>query len=333
MSSAEDGSLKVVLTAVGANVLVTVGKTAGWLLSGSPSMLAESIHSLADVANQCLLWVGIRHGDRGSDRNYPAGRGRARYLWNLISAMGIFFIGFGVTTYHGFHELFAGGEGGEKGGTIALVILLLALVVEGWSFAVAYREVDAQRGGRSWGRLLKETEDPTSLGVLLEDTVAVLGILTALAGLGASVIFGLHVFDAVASIVIGLLLGAMAVFLSQVNGRLLIGHAVAEIEEGRIRAFLESRPEIAAVTSLSTLVIGPDRWRLTAEIELEPAIFVDRTKLEEDAEEIRNGRDPSPVLVETADRMVRLVGRRINLLERAIQERFPEVVLIDLEVE
>ena len=101
----KDGSAKVVLTAVVVNFFVTLAKSVGWMFSMSPSMLAEAIHSFADTANQLLVYLGIRISRKGPTREYPAGYGQARYLWNLISASGIFFIGFGVTVYHGVSSL------------------------------------------------------------------------------------------------------------------------------------------------------------------------------------------------------------------------------------
>ena len=101
----KDGSVKVVLTAVVVNFFVTLAKSVGWMFSMSPSMLAEAIHSFADTANQMLVYLGIRISRKGPTREYPAGYGQARYLWNLISASGIFFIGFGVTVYHGVSSL------------------------------------------------------------------------------------------------------------------------------------------------------------------------------------------------------------------------------------
>jgi len=103
--SSKDGSVKVVVTAIVVNFFVTLAKAIGWFISPSPSMLAEAIHSFADTANQLLVYLGIKISKKGPTREFPEGYGQARYLWNLISASGIFFIGFGVTVYHGVSAL------------------------------------------------------------------------------------------------------------------------------------------------------------------------------------------------------------------------------------
>lgn len=333
MSGGRRGAAVVVLTAIAANACILVAKAIAWLASGSPSMLAETVHSLADVANQALLFVGVEQSRGGPSRSYPYGKGRARYLWNLISAVGIFFIGFGVTTYHGIHSLLTGADAGERGFALSFWVLVVSLAVEGVSFTVAWRDVRRAKAGRSWRRLLAEHDDPTALGVLFEDSAALIGLLLALAGILARRAFGVAGFDAAASILIGLLLGVSAVALAHLNGRLLLGRAAAPTEAAEIRGFLESRPEVRCVKELATVVIGPDRLRLSAEIELDPAMFWDRRALEEDAAAIRAGEEPLPVLVRSADRMVRLVGRCLNELERALQQRFPEITAVDLEVE
>jgi len=326
------GTTRVVLVAILANGAITIAKFIGWLFSGSPSMMAEAIHSLADTANQALLMVGIRQGNRGPSAAYNYGTSNARYLWNLISAMGIFFIGFGVTTYHGVHSLFLeAGEGGYNG--LAALILLFALLLEGSSLLLAIKEVNRQREGRPWRRIWKDADDPTSLGVLFEDAVAVLGILLALLGLGASSYLGWAWFDSMVSIVIGILLGLMALFLARLNGRLLLGKAVLPADETELRSFLESRPEVQKIASLKTVVLGPDRVRLSVEIEFDPSALIDREALRHDAKELEHSPSKEEVLFACSARMVRIVGRVINELERAIQERFPDIVEIDLEVD
>jgi zinc transporter 9 len=327
-----EGTTKVVLVAIVANGAITIAKFIGWLLSGSPSMMAESIHSLADTANQALLLVGIRHGKRGPSAAYNYGTSNARYLWNLISAMGIFFIGFGVTTYHGVHSLFLEpGEGGHIG--VAALILLFALLLEGSSLFLAVKEVNKQREGRPWRSLWKDADDPTSLGVLFEDSVAVLGILLAFLGLAASSYLGWAWFDSLVSIVIGVLLGLMALFLSKLNGRLLLGKAVLPADESKLRTFLEGRSEVQKIASLKTVVLGPDRVRLSVEIEFNPSALIDRAALRHDAKELEHCPSKEEVLFACSARMVRIVGRTINELERSIHERFPDIVEIDLEVD
>lgn len=329
-----DNSIKAVVSAIMGNGVITLAKSGGWLISGSPSMLAEAIHSLADTANQILLWVGIRHGRKGPTRDFPMGRGRARYVWNLISAMGIFFVGFGVTAYHGFHSLFAGsGQEHQATGWMAIGILIFAFVVEGYVFLIALRIVNKERGDKGLWQHLRESDDPTTIGVLFEDGVAVFGVVLALCGILLSNYLGSHIPDAVASIFIACLLGIMAIGLAYTNSRLLIGAAAPEADESEIKAYIESQDLVEKVISINTSVLGPGQLRLSLEVEFHGGHMIDRDQISRDAERIRNGHeDPLPVLFDTAERAIRIMGNEINDLERHLRGRFPYLTSIELEV-
>lgn len=333
MKYAKDDSVVVVLSAICGNLLLTIAKFSGWLISRSPSMLAEAIHSFADTANQILLYVGIQHSRSGPSREFPWGQGSSRYLWNLISAVGIFFVGFGVTTYHGISSLFKPHEAFRSElYWLSITILALSFFVEGYVLTIAYKKMKKKQGRRSLRNIVLSGDDPTITAVLLEDSIAVLGVVTALTGLWLSHIYQSHLPDAVASIIIGIFLGIMAVLLAFVNGRLLIGMAVSEEKEKDIRQFIGIYPSVEKVISLKTQILGPNMVKLTAEIEFHGGIMFDRKQVEADAELIRQGEEPLPILVDTIERTVRVVGNEINKLERAIRERFPEISSISLEV-
>ncbi|MEZ5989729.1 MAG: cation diffusion facilitator family transporter [Planctomycetota bacterium] len=331
---AGDLSTKAVRTAVVANGVITLAKGAGFLATASPSLLAEAIHSLADTTNQVLLMVGIHAGRRGPSRRHPWGHGQARYFWNLVSAMGIFFIGCGVTVWHGVEALLhppaVHREGGATG--IGLGVLALAFVLEGWSWYVALQALRKQAPGRSLAQALREARDPTTIGVLLEDSLAVAGVVLAFAGFMLSRATGSHVPDALASVLIGLLLGVMALWLARINGSFLIGQAVPAAEEGEISAYVAAMPEVEAVHAIRTTVLAPDQVMLDLEVELHGGLLADRQALVDDAREIQRGADPLPLLVAAAERSVRSVGRRIDGIEDRIRERFPRIVAISLEV-
>jgi len=333
VKQAKDDSIVVVLSAICGNLLLTIAKLFGWLISGSPSMLAEAIHSFADTANQGLLYIGIQHSRGGPSREFPWGQSASRYLWNLISAVGIFFIGFGVTTYHGVGSLFKFHETLlPKLYWLPITILTLSFFVEGYVLLIAYKKIKKKQGRRSLKNIILSGDDPTIVAVLLEDSIAVLGVITALAGLWLSHLYQSPVPDAIASIVIGILLGIMAVLLAFVNGRLLIGMAVSETKENDIRHYIEVYPSVEKVISLKTQILGPNQVKLTAEIEFHGGIMFDRKQVESDADLIRQGEEPLPILVDTIERTVRVVGNEINRLERAIREQFPEITSISLEV-
>ncbi len=332
MREKPDASLPAVMVAVSGNTFVTILKFIGWFFSNSPSMLAEAVHSLADTLNQFLLFVGIRHGEGKPSKMYPWGKGQARYIWNLVSAIGIFFCGFGFTTYHGVSSLIEGPAEPFSHSLLSMSILLISILVEGYSMFTAFQSVNQARGETGFIEFIRKGDDPTAVAVLLEDVIAVVGVAAAFVGIWLRSRTGSFVPDAVATIVIGCLLGVMAVVLAIANGRILMGVSAGGDFESEMREFIEAYPSVERVTSLKTAVIAPGKLRVAIEVEFHGGILLNRQQLEKDADRIRDGEDPLPVLAETAERMVRTVGREINRLEADLHHRFPEIAVIDLEV-
>lgn len=343
--SGGDNSLKAVVVAVVVNSFITVIKFIGWGLTGSPSLLAEGIHSVADVGNQFLLWVGIRQSAKAATEEHPYGWGSARYLWNLKSAMGIFFLGSGVTLYHGFHHAMLQFKGTHapsaphEPGTVdpelvGIGILVVAVILEGYSWWVAFKEVNAARGETSWGEFVSKGDDPTGVGVLLEDTAAVAGVFFALMGLGLSRLTGSPIPDIVATICIGVLLGWVAIFLAKANGRLLIGAAVGPEQLERIRAALADDEMVERVVDLKTQVLGSGQMRVKCEVDLYEKLIAGkmRESLAEDARRLEKGEQPMKVLVDVVGRSVRTAANEIQRLDRKVQEAAPNAVHIDLEL-
>ena len=328
-----DSSLRAVLAAVVGNSLVTSAKFAGWFVSYSPSMLAEAVHSLADTLNQVLLFVGIKHGAGKPTPAYPFGKGRARYIWNLVSAMGIFFVGFGFTAYHGISELLGPADQGPFHDTwTPMIILVFSFIIESYTLYVAIVAVNEARGEKPFWEFVRVGDDPTGVAVLLEDAIAVLGVITAMVGLFLSRYLHSHLPDAICALIIACLLGIMAVMLAVANGRILMGVSAGADEEAEIREFIEAYPSVERVVSLKTAVMAPGSLRLALEIEFHGGILINRQQIERDADRIREGEEPAQILVETAERMVRTVGREINKLESDLVAKFPQVHNIDLEV-
>ncbi len=336
--SAGGGSLKAVFVAVAVNSVITVAKFIGWFMTGSPALLAESIHSTADVGNQFLLWVGIKVSEREADEEHPYGWGPARYLWNLKSAMGIFFLGCGATVWHGVHALTAGGHvepADPNSHWIGIGILIAAFVLEGGSFLVAYKEVSKAKGDDvTWKEYLNEGDDPTGVGVLLEDAMAVVGVLIALVGIGLSQALHSHYPDAIATLLIGLLLGWIAIYLAKVNGRLLIGASISKGQIQRIRDALEADEIVESVVDLKTEILGQGRMRVKAEVDLYEKLMASRMReaLKDDVEEIEGGEEAMKVLVDVVGRTVRITGHEIERLERVIRAVAPSAIHIDLEL-
>jgi zinc transporter 9 len=306
--------VKVVVSAIAGNSFITVIKFIGWFVSQSPSLLAEAIHSLADTLNQILLFIGLKTSEKEPTRDMPTGSGGSRYLWNLISAVGIFFLGFGVTAFHGMHGLISGHYDPRPISWIGIGVLIVSLIIEMYVLIQAYKEVKIQKGNRGFVDFFKESDDPTIVAVLLEDGVAVLGVLMALVGIILGHVFGNALFDIIASLIIALLLGFLAIALGVINSKLLIGKSVTRIE------------------TLSTKIIGAGKVRLSVEVELNGDALIDHNALNNDIKGIETGEEIAKVLHNSNKRMVRITGNTINEIELKIVEKFPEVSIIDFEV-
>jgi zinc transporter 9 len=231
------------------NTAIAASKGFGWLVTGSPTLFAETIHSLADVANQVLLKIGEVRGRGGPDATHPFGRGQEKFFWGLVSAVSVFFVGCGVNIYHGVHALL-NPEVVEPFTPLVIGLLLFAMALESLTLVIAVREM----GG--WRALIANRHRTVVLAVVLEDTVALLGILLTLLVAGVSFARGPQPgFDAAVAILVGAMLGAMALFLAALNRRLLIDAADADIN--RVAAqFLAAAGVVAEVASI---VIDDDR--------------------------------------------------------------------------
>lgn len=231
------------------NTAIAASKGFGWLVTGSPTLFAETIHSLADVANQVLLKVGEVRGRRGPDATYPFGRGQEKFFWALVSAVSVFFVGCGVNIYHGVHALLNPGAV-EPFTPLVMGLLLFAMVLESLTLVIAVREIGGWRG------LIANRHRTVVLAVVLEDTVALLGILLTLLVAGVSLARGPQPgFDAVVAILVGAMLGAMALFLAALNRRLLIDAADADIN--RVAAQFLAAAGVGA--EVASIVIDDDR--------------------------------------------------------------------------
>ncbi|MFQ5581712.1 MAG: cation diffusion facilitator family transporter [Mariprofundaceae bacterium] len=274
------GSEKAVVTAVTANATVTIAKFIGFAFSGSSALLAEAVHSLADTANQGLLYVGLRRSEKQADRRHHFGYGQERYFWNLISAVTIFFIGCIYTIMHAIDQLRHGHV--PEISWLAFGIIGLAFVIEGYSFVVALTEFNRQRkeAGKSFFEYFSDTRDPTTLAVLIEDTVAVFGLLLALAGMGLAALTGSAIFDAIAAILIGLLMGALAFFLAKVNRKYLLNISDQRLDQVAEEIW-QGDERIQAVHRVNSIVLSPDESVLMAEVELrEETMFAKMSEAE-----------------------------------------------------
>ncbi|HEX5988528.1 MAG TPA: cation diffusion facilitator family transporter [Nocardioides sp.] len=259
-----------VVIAFFANLAIAVAKTIVALATGSASMLAESAHSWADTGNQVLLFIADRRSRKPPDDGHPLGYGREAYVWSLVAAFGLFTAGAVVSVWEGVSKLLAE-ETGEVSYTWAYVVLGLAFVFEGVSFAQAFRQT--RREARPLDRHVLEhafeTSDPTLRAVFAEDAAALLGLLVAAVGVFLHQVTGNPVYDAMGSIVVGLLLGVVAVVLINQNRRFLTGQEsdpeLRRVAIDRVKAL----PGVARVTYLRLEYVGPRQVFLTARVDLE----------------------------------------------------------------
>ncbi len=238
-----------VSVSIATNSAIALSKGFGWFVTGSPTLFAETVHSLADVGNQVLLKVGEVRGRRGPDREHPFGRGQEKYFWALVSAVSVFFVGCGINIYHGVYSLLQP-EAGAPFTLLVIALLVFALALESWTFHIAWKEI----GG--WPGLKDNRHDTTVIAVLLEDGVALFGIVLTLLVAGIGYLFGPYPeFDASVAIVVGVVLGVMALFLAAINRRVLIDTSDAELDRAA-ETWLAAHDVAATVRSL---VLDNDR--------------------------------------------------------------------------
>jgi cation diffusion facilitator family transporter len=262
-----EGSRRAVVAAFLANLGIAASKLVGFFVTGSASLLAETIHSVADTGNQGLLVVGARRSRRSPTPAHPFGFGAERYFWGFVVALLLFSLG----------SLFALGEGIDKlvnphqlkSPAVAIAILGVAVVLESLSFRTARREANAERDGASWWSFIRRSKSPELPVVLLEDFGALVGLAFALGGLLLATSTGNERFDAMGSIAIGLLLATIAAVLAVEMKSLLIGESAGEVEEAAIRAAMEDGPEVVRIIHLRTLHLGPEELLVGAKLELD----------------------------------------------------------------
>ena len=267
------GNQKVVLAAMSGNAVITLAKFVAAILGGSVSMLAESVHSLADTANQALLLLGGYLGRKNDPIRYPLGRATEMYFWSFVVAMMLFLLGGVFAMYEGIHKLMGPPEKPSLS-IVSLVVIGVSILCEGFSFTVAFREFKKQRAGRPLREALFAGKDPTLPIVLLEDTGALFGLIVALAAVLLSWLLGSGIPDAIGSIVIGALLCTIGFILARDTKSLLIGEGATP--EDRLTALraIEGTPGILAVTQMLTYHLGPETILMALKVRLSPELDV-----------------------------------------------------------
>ncbi|MFC0042606.1 cation diffusion facilitator family transporter [Actinomadura rayongensis] len=260
-------STLTVFLALAANLGIAIAKIVAAVLTGSASMGAEAAHSVADTFNEILLLVGLRRSGRPADRRHPFGHGKERYIWTLLVAVAIFGMGALFAYYQGVETIIAGHGGTDP--RVGYAVLAVSFVLEGISWRQAVRQVraDARAEGLPVLAFLRRTDEPASLSVLLEDSAALTGLLLAFGGLGLHQLTGAAVWDGVGSILIGVLLTAVALALGRVNLNLLIGAQADPRLVAGVRDRLAAAPEIDWLVDLVTMTVGADRVLVCARLD------------------------------------------------------------------
>ncbi len=266
--SAENHGTKSILAAFVANLGIALAKFGGFLVTGSGSMLAESVHSLADTANQALLMLGGRRAKRKPDTEHPFGFGRERYFWAFVVAVVLFTLGAAFAILDGTEKILHPHELENVG--VAVAILGFAFVAEGFSFRTALHEARAQVGHSTplW-RFIREAKSPEVPVVLLEDSAALCGLCVALVAILLSQLTGNAVWDGIGTVVIGVLLAAVATVLSIEMKSLLIGESASPERRQAIYDALLGAPKVRSVIHLRTEHLGPDDLLVAAKVELD----------------------------------------------------------------
>lgn len=330
----EPGFLSVVAALLG-NFVITILKTVGFAVSGSSSLFSEAVHSLADTANQGLLLVGIIKSRRAPDEDSSYGYGLERFFWALLSACGVFFVGAGVTVYHGFDSLMHPSHLIFK--PEVFMILSVSFVVEFITFSIAFRELWKGRGEEATFSETFRDGDPTVLAVVYEDGVAVFGVFVAGASIGLSYLTGNPMWDATGSIVIGMLLAWVAVVLILKNKRFLVEKSIPEEVKEQIIEMLVADPMIERVYDFKSSVVELGKYRAKCEVEVNgTALFRELSNgvmLKDDFETIKeNYQEFVRYIVDFTDRVPRVIGTRIDELEERIKKEIPAVRHIDIEI-
>lgn len=250
------GSRKVIYAALAGNTLIALTKFAAASVTGSSAMLSEGIHSVVDTGNQVLLLHGLRRAQLPADRRFPFGHGKEVYFWSFIVAILIFAVGSGISIYGGVRHLLQPSPIFNP--LLNYIVLGLAMIFEGGAWTFAFIEFRKEKG--SWGYIeaVQRGKDPTLFVVLFEDSAAMLGLLVAAAGIGLAQLTGIPYFDGAASIIIGLILAATAIWLAYETKGLLIGESANEFVVDGIRDLVIAEADVDAINEVLTMHMGPD---------------------------------------------------------------------------
>jgi cation diffusion facilitator family transporter len=294
------GGTRAIIAAFAANLGIAITKFVAFLFSGSSSMLAESVHSVADSGNQLLLLLGGRRARKAADEKHPFGYGRERYVFAFVVSIILFSVGGVFSLYEGVEKLTHPHP--LEVPWLPIVVLLVAIALESFSLRTAVKESNHVRPkGEGWVQFIRHAKQPELPVVLLEDVAALLGLVFAFAGVGLTIITGDNMWDGIGTIAIGVLLVAVAVILGIETKSLLVGEGASRADVEKIRDAFNASPRVEALIHMKTLYLGPDELLVAAKV-----AFPKTTKLTE-------------------------VARAINEVEAEIREAVPVARVVYIE--
>jgi cation diffusion facilitator family transporter len=281
------GGAKAVVAALLANLGIALAKFVAFVLTRSSSMLAESIHSVADSGNQVLLLLGQHQAKKPADSDHPFGHGRSRYIAGFLVGIVLFSVGGLFSVYEGVEKLRHPHE--ISSGLVAIIVLVVAIALEGFSFRTALSESKHARGRLSLVQYVRQARSPELPVVLLEDLAALLGLAFALGGVSATLVLDDPVWDAAGTLAIGVLLLVVAVIVASETYAMLVGEAATPQTVATIRAALSGAPQVTSVIHLRTLHLGPDELLVAAKVSLAEHLTVAgvATAIDEAEERVR----------------------------------------------
>ena len=295
------GSKKVIYAALIGNFLIAITKFTAAAMTSSSAMMSEGIHSMVDTGNQMLLLYGLKRSERPADKEFPFGHGKELYFWSFIVAILIFALGAGVSIYEGIRHVLHPTP--IESPHVNYIVLSLAMLFEGGAWVFALKTFSEHKGRKGYIRAVQEGKDPTLFVVLFEDSAAMAGLVVAFLGVSLTQMTGIVYFDGAASIFIGLILGATAIWLAYETQGLLIGESANPEVVNRIRELAESAPEIQHVNEVLTMHMGPQFILVNLSVE-----FVDSA---------------------TADQIEAAIAK----LDRGLKESLPRVKRVFVEAE
>ncbi|KAB1197480.1 MULTISPECIES: cation diffusion facilitator family transporter [Haloferax] len=280
------GSTSVVVAALFANGAIAILKFLGFLATGSPSMLSETYHSISDTGNQVFLLIGIRYSKREETQMHPFGFGKAQFFYSFLVSVMLFGIAGWESAKHGYDALMHPGHGGGAESILLfgmeirpiwvnVAILLGAIAFESYAFVKANAELRRQINEYEWDGLVqafRETSDVTTLTAFTEDTVALVGAMLALVGIGLTELTGNQVYDAATALLIGILLMGFAIALAWENKRLLIGESVPTRDEQELKKIVRNDPHVTHVDKFRASYVGPEKLLLALDVSFDPEL-------------------------------------------------------------